>query len=119
MNGLAYAGRQLLRAPVFTITAELTMALGIAGSTALFSVAHTVLIRPLPYTDADRLVAASVDYRKPNVRDVPFSNGDFLGGFASSPPLSSKTRPALYVLNTRRAAGRKANPPGRAEVPPL
>jgi predicted permease len=75
---LAFACRMLWRSPLFTVTAGITIVLGVGCSTAVFSVANTVLIRPLPYADADRLVTAWVDYRKPNVRDIPFSNARFL-----------------------------------------
>ena len=48
--------RQLGRNPVFSVVAIATLALGIGGSTAMFSAFDAVLIRPLPYADADRLV---------------------------------------------------------------
>src|SRR5229473_2270431 len=51
-----YGVRGLLRTPVFTATVVLTLALGIGANTAVFSVLHGFLIRPLPYPDADRLV---------------------------------------------------------------
>jgi predicted permease len=57
VNELRQAIRTLGRAPAFTLTAVLTIALGIAASTAVFSVVYAVLYRPLPYPDADRLVA--------------------------------------------------------------
>ena len=53
---LRYAGRGLRRAPAFTTLAVLTLALGIASSTALFSVVQGVLLRSLPYPAADRIV---------------------------------------------------------------
>jgi predicted permease len=50
-----YAVRMLWRAPWFTAAAALTLAIGIGVNTAMFAVVYGVLIRPLPYADADRL----------------------------------------------------------------
>lgn len=51
-----HAARSLVRRPGFTAVAVLTLALGIGATTAGFSVLDRVVLRPLPYTDADRLV---------------------------------------------------------------
>lgn len=54
---LRYAIRALRHAPAFSTVAILTLALAIGANTALFSVADAILLRPLPYPNADRLVA--------------------------------------------------------------
>ena len=52
--------RQLRRNPAFTWTAILTLALGIGATTSIFSVVYSLLLRPLPYADASRLVSISL-----------------------------------------------------------
>ena len=54
---LRYAFRTLLRQPVFSVVALLTLALGIGANTAVFSLIHAVLLSPLPYPHAGRLVS--------------------------------------------------------------
>src|SRR5207237_5952857 len=51
-----YGLRQVRRNPAFSAIAIATLALGIGGTTAMFGVFDAVLVRPLPYADADRLV---------------------------------------------------------------
>ncbi len=56
ISDLAYAFRKLRAAPVFAATVVLTLALGIGANTAIFSVVDSVLLRSLPFPNADRLV---------------------------------------------------------------
>ena len=51
-----YAARSLARSPAFTVAAVLTLSIGIGATTTIYSVVDTVLLRPLPYGDSERLV---------------------------------------------------------------
>ena len=62
LQPIRHAWRSLWRTPVFTITAALTLVIGIAAMVAIFTVVNGVLLRPLPYgTNPDRLVGAWFD----------------------------------------------------------
>jgi predicted permease len=77
VQDLRYTQRTLTRAPGFAITAVLVTALGIGANTAAFSIADFVLIRPLPFGDAERLVKVwsqpagigRLEVSPPNYRD--------------------------------------------------
>lgn len=49
IRDLKHTGRRLARTPVFTLATVITLALGIGANTAIFSVIHSVLLKPLPF----------------------------------------------------------------------
>jgi putative ABC transport system permease protein len=74
---LAYAARTFRKKPAFAITAVATLALAIGATTAIFSVVNAVLLEPLPYRDAERLVHIWHDLKTRNVKEFPWAPADF------------------------------------------
>ncbi|HEY2378630.1 MAG TPA: ABC transporter permease [Gemmatimonadaceae bacterium] len=77
LKDIKFAMRSLRKNPAFAATALLTLALGIGASTAIFSVVNSVLLRPLPYPHADRLVLVWGELRARSLPNFPFSPPDF------------------------------------------
>jgi MacB-like protein len=61
LHDLRYSARQLIKIPGFTLTAVISLALGIGAATAVFSLIYAVLMHPYPYPAADRIVRLTVD----------------------------------------------------------
>ena len=55
LNDLRYASRMLFKSRAFTLAAMIALAVGIGATTAMFSAVNSVLLRPLPFPNADRL----------------------------------------------------------------
>jgi putative ABC transport system permease protein len=77
MSDIRYAVRTFLRTPGFTIVAILTLALGIGATTTLFSIVNAVLLKPLPYPAADRLITMRGSLA--DLRDVEAAGRSFEG----------------------------------------
>lgn len=69
VGDIRFALRQLKWSPGFAFAAVLMLALGVAANTVIFSVVNAVLLKPLPFTDADRLVRLWDRYAKTGLRD--------------------------------------------------
>jgi putative ABC transport system permease protein len=77
VQDLRYAARTLVRQPGFTLTAVLTLTLGIGATTAIFSVVNAVVLRPLPLEQSDRVVVVTNFYTARGVRGQAASAPDF------------------------------------------
>jgi putative ABC transport system permease protein len=73
LRDLAFAVRTLRKAPMFTLVAVITLGLGIGANTAIFSVIHGVLVKPLPFANGERMVRVRQPVGYGNLPDVAFS----------------------------------------------
>ena len=115
---LRYAARALARNPLFTIVAMLTLAIGTAANTAVFTVVDNVLLKPLPYPDSERLVSIW--------HDAPGAPGltAVAGGLNLSPSMfltyrddnQSFSSIGFYSMGTASITGLAEPAPGPADV---
>ena len=72
LNDLRFAVRTLRKSPAFTAVVVLSLALGIGATSTIFSALNPIVLRPLPFTDPDRLVAISEhSAQRPDARRIP------------------------------------------------
>ena len=90
MQDIRYALRTLRKQPVFTLVAVLTLTLGIGANTAIFSLVYQILLRPLPYPDAERLVFIWNSYPLMGLEQASVSIPDYLDRKTQAP--ASRTR---------------------------
>jgi len=79
-----YAWRQMLARPGFTIVAIVTLGLGIGANTTIFSIVDSILLKPLPYRDSDRLVRV--------IENVPAAES-----FSGGPERTTRMSPSAYM----------------------
>jgi putative ABC transport system permease protein len=89
MNDLRFAFRQLFKSPGFTLVAVVTLGLGIAASTAIFSVVDAVLLHPLPYPDSERIVTVAQTTRSTGVSTEDASPANFIDWAAQNSVFSA------------------------------
>jgi putative ABC transport system permease protein len=142
IKDIRHGVRSLLARPGFTALAVFTLALGIGACTAIFSVVDGVLLRPLPYPDAERIVqlrevnskGTLIQFAEPNFRDVRARshtleavaqyNGELITVTGGSEPVRAQTYAVsgdfFRVLGTQPLVGRQFAPdeskPGGAPV---
>src|SRR6267143_666250 len=117
LDDLRYAVRRLRKNPGYAAAEVLALALGIGCTTAIFSVMQAVLLRTLPFPDADQLVFLSED--QPGGPGASLSGPDFVDlgaqGRSFGAPLAAalRRRPArrrTHADGERRAAHRRRRP---------
>lgn len=100
------ATRLFRRAPLFTLSAVLTLALGIGASTAIFSLADATVLRPLPIPDPDRVEQAVFSWSYPDFRDVVSQQKAFAAVAAwAHPPIGIEIGGATTQVDAAAISG--------------
>jgi predicted permease len=107
-QGLAYATRSLLRAPLFSGAVILTLTIGIGSAAAIFAVVNAVLLRPLPFENPDRLVGVWNDMARISLRHALQTSGTY-----RTMKMYARTLDGIAVYQDGSLS--VADPDGRAE----
>ncbi|HYY35667.1 MAG TPA: ABC transporter permease [Candidatus Binatia bacterium] len=107
MNDLKFAFRQLRKSPAFTAIAVFTLALGIGANTAIFSLVNGVLLRPLPFPNAERIIYFEGRNPTQGITDSNISYLDFTD-WSQQTDLFAST--AAYWTGTADLSGDGAEP---------
>jgi len=110
LQDVRYGIRSLLKSRRFTLAAVLTLALGIGANTAMFSVIHSVLLKPWPFRDPARVL--SVSQRQANGNDNLFSTQDFLDWKQQGGLLAKMGAHVSWQFNLSSAGDRPERIPG-------
>ncbi len=109
-----YAIRQLRKSPGFTFVAILTLSLGIGANTAIFSVINAVLLQPLPYPEASRIM--TLHERDSRGNEFAISLPDYLDWKRDNTVFQDLALYRTYSLNLSGIKGRPAEPVSSALV---
>ena len=117
-HDLRYALRQLVKSPGFTLTAVVSLALGIGATTAVFSVLYAALIHPYPFRDAGRIMRLTVVDNGGHDRWVNLNGSQIrqlrqsmeLAWLTMRLPLSVPSTVALLPSDSTTFADRKTGP---------
>lgn len=107
LHDVRIALRVLAKRPGFTFVTVLTLAVAIGATTAIFSVVDGVLLKPLPYPDADNIVTITLDASKGGVPEMPFSPRGYWHFFNKNKTLSAF---GGYVTQNQPLVGDNAEP---------
>jgi predicted permease len=102
MQDIRYALRALRKQPIFTLVAVATLTLGIGANTAIFSLLYQLLLRPLPYPDAGRLVFIWNTYPLMGLPKASVSIPDYIDRKTQAPSIEDAS---LYTMRNLTLAG--------------
>ena len=99
MQDIRYAIRSLRKQPIFSLVAVITLTLGIGANTAIFSLLYQILLRPLPYPDAERLVFIWNTYPGINLAQASVSIPDYIDRKTQAPAIEDATLITMRTAN--------------------